>query len=146
MSHVRSQIRSAVQTALMGLATTGNQVFASRTYHLRDDDLPALLIKTESESVIEVTLSSDAMMTRELTLVVEGYAKANDALDETLDDIADEVESELNESTLDGLCRNCIIESTEIGFDDTLDQPVGRISLTFKIVYFTGASTPSVAL
>ena len=58
MAHIRKTIRENIGTALTGLSTTGTSVFESRTFPLNFSALPALLIYTKDEEVIEFSLKT----------------------------------------------------------------------------------------
>jgi hypothetical protein len=49
-NHVRQQIRERVATTLTGLTTTGSKVYQSRVYPLAANNLPGLLVFTNSET------------------------------------------------------------------------------------------------
>ena len=88
MSHIRTQIRNKVATALDRLTTTQRNVFKGRFYGLQSAKLPALLVYTSSESAEVTTMGTGRNSDRILTLVVEGYAKSNAVVEDTLDKIA----------------------------------------------------------
>lgn len=145
MSHVRQQIREAAATVLTGLATTGSNVFKSRVRVLSDDDLPALIITTNSETIDDSSVDG-SLLYRTLTVSVRGVAKVTAAIDDTLDTIAAEVETTLTAESLGGLVKSITLESIEIEIDDTLDRPAGSIVINFQAIYLTAPGTPGVAL
>ena len=145
MSHVRRQIREAAAAAVTGLATTSTRVFQSRIYPLRDADLPCLLINTDDED-IESGGVADAAMRRDLRLSVRGVAMVGDALDDTLDGIAEQVEAALAGSTLGGLVKMLDISGIRVEMDDGVQKPVGVISLDYRATYFTTPAAPGTAL
>lgn len=150
MSHVRTQIRNAAAALLTGLATTGSNVFKTRTVPLDDAELPALKIYTNDEEIAPQTFHTNPLLERALQLTVVGCAKANSTLDDTLDDIAAEVEAKLNESeannTFSGLAKSTVLQSLKVDTSDDLEQPVGTIEMNFTVVYYTQAATPEIAI
>ena len=143
MTHARQQIREAAATLLTGLTTTGSRVHQSRLPYVTLDDtlLPALLITTEDEQVAQATVHGH--LERRLTLNVAGLAKAAANLDDTLDTIAAEVETALGAvPTLSGKCTYHGLTGIRVGLDDSLEKPVGRIDLSFEVLYFTNAGAP----
>jgi hypothetical protein len=134
MSHVRTQIRDDIATRLTGLATTGNRVHQSRIPPRGDADLPCLLITTNDEEIEQSLIGG--LFQRHLELVVIGVAKANSAIDDTLDAIALDVET-----TMAG-DRRASLMRIETDFDDELDRPVGRIALHYRVFYSTRAGDP----
>lgn len=135
MPHVRQQIREAVAAAVTGLATTGNRVSQSRMAPRRAGDLPCLLVETADERIEQ---GAQNRITRELTVLVRGFAKANAALDDTLDTIAKEVEVALaSAGHLGGLVPGGVtLVNLSTDFDDTLEQPAGVIVIELRAVYF----------
>tara|TARA_R100000734_G_C3318312_1_gene112338 strand:- start:2302 stop:2748 length:447 start_codon:yes stop_codon:yes gene_type:complete len=146
-NHIRQQIREQVATTLTGLTTTGSNVFQSRVYHLQDSNLPALLIYTATESSEAVTIGTTRNIERILELNIEGYAKATTNSDDTVDTIAKEVEVALaSDVTINGLAKDCFIESTEISYNGEGEQPLAVIKMIFAVHYITAEGTPDTAI
>jgi hypothetical protein len=141
--HARQIIREAVATLLTGLTTTGANVFQSRVHNIQESELPCLLILTDDESVdIENSLLNAPA--RLLGLTIEGKAKATATLDDTLDDIAAEVEVAMAaDITIGGLTENVYLESTSIQFTGEGDQPIGSVTLSYIVSYRTPFGDPS---
>ena len=146
-NHVRQQIREKIGTTLTGLTTTGSNVFESRVYPLENANLPALIIYTKEESSEPIVIGTQRLMSRELSVVVEGYAKATSNFDDTIDTISKEVEEAIAaDRTLDGLAKDCYLESTEIEFNGEGEKPLGYVSLTFLTNYYVKEKNPDVAV
>lgn len=146
MSHVRQQIRDAVVTRVTGLTTTGINVFNSRVYSLADEKLPALAVYTKSEDSGIATMGRK--MDRNLDIVIEGYAKGADALGNTLDTIAAEVEAAIGtDGNLSGLGKLNGLKGTEVEFrGGEAEKPIGVVRLTYNIFYQTSAGDAETAL
>ena len=144
-NHIRQQIREKFGTTLTGLTTTGSRVYESRVYPL--ETVPALVIYTKSETSKPIVIGTDRVMSRELSVVVEGYAKATSNFDDTIDTISKEVEEAIAaDRTLDGLAKDCYLESTEIEFNGEGEKPLGYVSLTFLTNYYVQETNPDVAV
>ena len=144
-NHVRQQIREKFGTTLTGLTTTGSRVYESRVYPL--ETVPALVIYTKSETSEPIVIGTDRVMSRELSVVVEGYAKATSNFDDTIDTISKEVEEAISaDRTLGGLAKDTYIESTEIEYTGDGEQPVGYVSLTFLTNYYVQETNPDIAV
>jgi hypothetical protein len=144
-NHIRQQIREKIGTILTGLNTTGSRVYESRVYPL--ETVPALVIYTKAESSEPIVIGTDRVMSRELSVVVEGYAKATSNFDDTIDTISKEVEEAIAaDRTLDGLAKDCYLESTEIEFNAEGEKPLGYVSLTFLTNYYVKETNPDVAV
>ena len=146
-NHIRQQIREKFGTTLTGLTTTGSNVFESRVYPLENTNLPALIIYTKSETSEPIVIGTQRLMSRELSVVVEGYAKATSNFDDTIDTISKEVEAAIAaDRTLDGLAKDTYLESTEIEFNAEGEKPLGYVSLTFLTNYYVKENAPDVAV
>lgn len=142
MSHARKTIRDAVVSAVTGLTTTGTRVYPSRVFPLSDENLPGLLVYTSLEEINEEEGKQAQLQFRNLDIVVEGYDKLTAGLDDKLDTIAGEVENALfgaGFATFDLL-------TTETDFEDGIEKPVGKITLTFRAQYITAEGAPGTAL
>lgn len=146
-NHIRQQIREKFGTLLTGLTTTGSNVYQSRVYPLENANLPALIIYTKSEESEPIVIGIDRVMSRVLSVVVEGYTKATSNFDDTIDTISKEVEAAIAaDRTLDGLTKDTYLESTEIEFNAEGEKPLGYVSLTFLTNYYVKESAPDVAV
>ena len=56
MIHFRTQIREAAAAALIGLATTGANVFQSRLHPIAEAKLPCLLVNTDDEEISALSI------------------------------------------------------------------------------------------
>ena len=145
--HARQAIREAAAALLTGLTTTGSRVHQSRLPYVTLDtgELPALLVTTEDESIDAANVHNG--LERRLTLTVSGLAKTGSTLDDTLDTIAAEVETALGgHRTLSGTCTDSRITSIRVGIDTSLETDVGRVDLTFEVLYFTNAGAPGTLI
>lgn len=146
-NHIRQQIREYFGTNLTGLSTTGSNVYESRVYPIENSKLPALIIYTKSETSEPIVIGTDRVMSRELSVVVEGYAKATSDFDDTIDTISKEVEQAIAaDRTLDGKAKDTYLESTEIEFNGEGEKPLGYVSLTFLTNYYVKENNPDVAV
>jgi hypothetical protein len=146
-NHIRQQIREYFGTNLTGLSTTGSNVYESRVYPIENSKLPALVIYTKSETSEPIVIGTDRVMSRELSVVVEGYAKATSNFDDTIDTISKEVEEAIAaDRTLGGLAKDTYLESTQIDFNAEGEKPLGFVSLTFISNYYVKEKNPDVAV
>ena len=146
-NHIRQQIREYFGTTLTGLSTTGSNSYESRVYPIENSKLPALVIYTKSETSEPIVIGTDRVMSRELSVVVEGYAKATSNFDDTIDTISKEVEEAIAaDRTLGGLAKDTYLESTEIEFNSEGEKPLGFVSLTFISNYYVKEKNPDVAV
>lgn len=146
-NHVRQQIREKVGTTLTGLTTTGSNIYESRVYPLEAGNLPALVVYTKNEESEPIVIGTNRLSSRNLSLIVEIYAKTTTNFDDTIDTISKEVEVAIAaDTTLDGLTKDIYLESTEIEYNGEGEQPVGYATLTFLTNYYVQEKNPDVAV
>lgn len=146
MAHVRKQIRDALATAVTGLATTGANVYTSRVYPISSASLPALLVYTKEETSEYLTLTQPRTIDRTLSAVIEIYVQGNTTYDDTIDSIAAEIETALDDVTLSGIAKDLTITSFSSDFSGDPDQPVGTAILSIDVEYVTIEGNPEVAV
>ena len=146
MAHARTQIRQALVTRLSGLTTTDNRVEANRIYEVQDASLPALNIIVDAEDVERDTMGG--ILRRSATIVVEGYARASDNIDDVLDQIATEVEIAIAGDPLLGalLSDPMDVVGIDIDLDAEAKSPAGRISMQYAAAYRTARTDPETPL
>jgi hypothetical protein len=141
--HARQAIREAAAAAVTGLALTGARVFQSRMR--AQDELPCLLVTTNSEDVSREDLGD--MEQRDIEIEFLGVAKAASNVDDTLDTIAEQVETALGaNNTLGGNVKRMQLTALRPEFDDELEQPVGLMRMTYRATYYTNAGVPGTTL
>lgn len=149
MAHIRTSIRSAVVTALTGLTTTGARVFPSRVRPLQDSELPCLLVFLDDEEIAVGSVQQHPLLERRATLRVRALAKATATMDATLDTMLGEVETALGnlaDPSLGGLITSQIIPAgIEVDIDDSLEKPVGMMTISMPVQYFTFAGAPGAS-
>lgn len=124
--------------AVTGLTTTGANVFQTRVYPVRAGELPCLLVYVDGEQVDESTL--DEIDERRIAVRIEALAKAAADLDDTLDQIAKEVEIALETPVAIGSTTTQLgYTGCEIELRDELQVPHGSAVLAFEAVLFTSA-------
>ena len=148
MTHVRKQIRDRAAVVIDGLTTTGTNVFKSRLFPFQQSNLPAWTVVTNEEEIAE-SISMSKTQERELTLQFSGYARAidGDTLEDTLDLMAEELETVVVLSAFPNLLKKIEYQSTEYEFDvDDTDQVFGEIAVIYRVLYYTAEGDPSTAL
>ncbi len=146
MTHIRQQIRDRIIADVTGLTTTGANVYDSKLYNILQGELPALAVYTQNETSEISTIAPNVTLDRELEVIIECYAEANQNIENTLDTIAGEVENSLGtDLTLNNLCITQFLSSTDIDFTSEGEKPLGICKLTYNVRYMntvTNSSTP----
>ncbi len=137
MTHPRQNIREAVAVRLR---ETFANVFASRAKPLFDQDLPAVLVYTNSEQIKKERWDTDGFgpLTRELDLYVEAVDIGKDNLDNQLDTMAGQIESALDGWEIPNR-KNAILRFTGTDTDINIDgnKTYGAVRLAFTLTYLT---------
>ena len=146
-NHLRRQIRERAATTLTGLTTTGSNVFQSRVYPMESAGLPGLCIYTTEETVEIQSMGGTRNVSRDLTLIVEGYATDSANVDDTLDQIGKEIEIAMSgDITLNDLAQDSYLSSVEITLSGDGSTGIGKITHSYTVVYQTAENAPDAAL
>lgn len=145
MAHIRKQVRDAARADLLGLPTTGANVFSGRVSPIDKGEMPCLNTFILDENAEWDTVPNIARTGR---LVIEGRAQANDDLLDTLDQIAAEVEAKLYGATasLDLLLQNIDVPTTQIEIAEPSQgaaRRTGIIRILVPVTYRTAITDPT---
>ncbi len=146
-NHLRRQIRERAATTLTGLTTTGSNVFQSRVYPMESAGLPGLCIYTTDEAIEIQSMGATRHVSRDLTLIVEGYATDSANVDDTLDQIGKEIEIAMSgDITLNDLAQDSYLSSVEITLSGDGSTGIGKITHSYTVVYQNAENAPDAAL
>ena len=146
-NHLRRQIRERVATTLTGLSTTGSNVFQSRIYPMESAGLPGLCIYTQEESVGIQSMGGTRNVSRDLTLIIEGYASASSNIDDTMDAIGKEVEVAMaGDIEINNLAQDSYLSGVEITLSGDGSTGIGKIAHSYTVVYQNAENAPDAAL
>ena len=146
-NHLRRQIRERVATTLTGLSTTGSNVFQSRIYPMESAGLPGLCVYTQEESVGIQSMGGTRNVSRDLTLIIEGYASASSNIDDTMDAIGKEVEVAMaGDIEINNLAQDSYLSSVEITLSGDGSTGIGKITHSYIVVYQNAENAPDAAL
>lgn len=145
--HVRRQLRDAVAAAVTGLATSGARVYTESARIMQDQHLPGLKIYTGDEAGEDETIHSPSVRARTVELVVECVAKAESGMDDTLDQMALEVEQALASGvTVDGQPVALPYDGLESRSTGEPEQFTGSLALRFNVSLRNLADAPDVLI
>lgn len=138
MSIQRKRIREKMVEILRAGATqVGEKVYGSRARAFFQEELPAVCVYFYNETVEEFN-ASPRELKRTAKFRVEVLAKADEDLDNLMDEIGDEVEKILhNANDLDGLVNDLVLSDSQAAILADGEQPVGSLQLTFDVEYLT---------
>lgn len=149
MAHARESIRKAVVTAVTSLTTTSTRVHSRPLHTHLVADLPNLSVVTANgpetkSSSFENEYSSMEM--RALPVTIEGRVCTLTDYEDTLDDIAAEVEAAMmTNAALWALANDVELLSTAIEIDGDGEKPVGVITMEWVVTYRVDSTAPTTA-
>jgi len=136
MSHQRLEIREHVTTLLRD-NIQNVQVFSSRLRALNNENLPAILIYTRTEST-EKFAEAPRELDRNLELLVEIKVDGLYDCDDVADQFAGQVEDLIHQDDSFGeLVNDVLLSNTDIEFFNEGAKPFCVARLTFDVQYFT---------
>lgn len=145
MTHSRTTIRRTIVSLFKNHSTLkrviGDRVYESKIYPI--DNTPSIVVYTPNEQVIDWTIGFPRTQTRQLTLLIEIYAKENTAIDQMSNSLTLEVEQILGEDpSLGGMIKDLLLNSSETIFSSECDKPIAIATLTYHITYRTKENAP----
>lgn len=148
MSHVRTQIRKAMVTRLSGLPTTSAAVFGQRIRPIAAVP-PFLTVYLGDDEGELLTVGDDRIEQHNADLVITAYAKDSGDMEDILDQIALEVQTQVattTDLTFGGLVKLIGAPRIEPDVDDSLEKPCGVNRITYPITYFIAGTNPAVSI
>ncbi len=146
MTHARTIIRKNIVSLLKNNSAlkrvVGDRVYESKVYPI--DSVPSIIVYTPNEQVINYTIGFPRTQTRQLTLVIEIFAKENTSIDQTSDSLSLEVEDILgSDPTLGSMIKDLTLNSSETILSGEGDKPIAVTTLTYHLTYRTKENSPS---
>lgn len=142
--HPRCIIRKAVVEKLKESDTLAkDHVYDSRVKPLFDQHLPALLVYTRDEKVLENQYDGDGFFPykRQLDIAVEGILANSPELDELIDKLALDIEYALLGFEIPGFL-NAVIKMISTETDVVIDGAhcYGAVRINYTISYYTATN------
>ena len=145
MSHQRKLIRQKVIELLLRERTPGtyptdaeNRVMSTRVTPFWESELPAINVYNGTDRA-DVFDQAPRRMKHDFSLIVECVADAtSDGIDDTLDDLARQVERVISvNDTLEGTCADILLNNTETTIRENGDRFIGAARMEFRVEYYT---------
>lgn len=145
-THVRTQLRQALQVALTGLPTTLDRVSINRSSPVPASRTPCLLVTTPSEEVEQMGMGVAYVM-RNITVQVDAVA-SGDGIDDQLDQMAAEVEQAIFtvKEGFSAIKGDPLYQGMQLERDDSTSPPLGYLRMTYQISLITAATDPKTPL
>ena len=151
MSHPRTSIIKALvdklKTKIDNVFSTDaeDRVYGNRAKPLFDQFLPAIIVYTRSENILEERFASDGygVSKRELEVAIEAVVLGNEKVDDVLDNITKQIEDTLDGFEMESRKADVLkLKSTEIDVSIEGSKIYGASRLTYGIIYYTPNKQP----
>jgi hypothetical protein len=141
MAHQRQTIRRAATAQLLDRTAAGARVYATRVVPWKRIELPAVAVYALEELVDPASqTTAPRELTRTLQLSLEGAVILSTAVDDALDNLAEEIERAVHaDETFAGTASDSILTATELEVFEEGERCIGLIRLTYSVTYFTHA-------
>jgi hypothetical protein len=137
MSHSRKLIRDKIVTLLTGATSAGSKIFPCQSRPVGEDQLPCILVYTNSESV-DIFQESPRQYERKTSISIEIQAAADETLEDTLDGIAEQIENKLMQDyTLGDTAADLILKETDVTMSSRGDTVIGSCRLTYLVLWYS---------
>lgn len=147
MTHVRHKIRDAAVAALTGLSQTASRVYPGRTRKLAADHQPTLLVYFSTEQSDVNAQGANAILSRNLRVLVEIATVTADVPDETLDAIAAEIETAMaTNGALLSITQEVTLVGSTLQVRAEAENHIGSLTLEYRVVYRTREVAPTASV
>lgn len=147
MTHVRQQVRNKF-TEILG-TIPGSKVFPSRVHPLSKEDMPCYIVKSGS-SIVEPAVKSrmqPALQKRWIETEVYVFARSNEKIEDTLDEMTAIVENKVfDDPTLGSVAAETILQNTESFIGGDPSAPMGACRMSFLSLVLTKEGSPETPI
>lgn len=151
MNHQRTAIRKALvdrlKTKIDDVFPTDaeDKIYGSRSKPLFDQHLPAILIYSRNENILEERFTNDGYgaTKRELEIAIEAVVLGNENVDDALDKIAMQIESAFDGWEMATRKSDVLkLKSTDIDVSIEGSKIYGAVRLNYSIIYYAPNKQP----
>ena len=144
MSNIREQIAEDIVTDLQGITVPGIVLVSRNPINTTDLSMaqyPAIMVRTTTESREDATMQTDTLRFGTIDYTITGFVRAdssattvNNSIDTQRNELIEAISEALEEDrTRNAKALNSFV--TEVTVDDASIFPIGRIDITFRVLY-----------
>ena len=144
MANVREQIAEDIVTDLQGITTPGVVIVSRNPINTTDLSIaqyPAIMVRTTTESREDATMSNSNLRFGTIDYTITGFVRAessattvNNSIDTQRNTLIEAISEKFEEDrTRNSKALNSFV--TEVTVDDGTVFPIGRIDITFRVLY-----------
>lgn len=131
----RQQIREAIKNMLLNNTDAGANVYSNRVSAFWKSELPSISIFMRDEALTPRDMANKNYI-RKSNVLIEIHAEANEGLDDTLDEINEQVEAILLADTgLINTVQGLVFTDLEFEVANDASTNIGVLTLTLQITY-----------
>lgn len=151
MSHARTQVQSAIVTALQGITGFSTKVFAARVNPVEEADLPVMLVYSTEETIETGVMNPPRSQFRALTVMVDCVIQQSSGFDTELDDLQEDVEKVLGGATFLATINSAKWHDiTLVSANKTMSGEPGTttaaLRLEYRVQYSTRENAPQTLI
>lgn len=144
MPHKRKPVRTKIRDLLLNQTLAGPRVFENRTRKWGENEMPAICVYTDKES-IEIHSHSPREYLRKLSITIECVHVLAKNVDDVLDTISDQVEVLLRQDdTLGGLVGSFELQESESAVVGESMKELGAVRLFYEAEYLSDESPNAI--
>ena len=147
--HVRTQVRQAFVNTLKTLPGFVERVFPSRAYVIPHNQMPCFCVYGDPELLEKAVKShhQPGIQKRHIRTQVFAITKADDNIEDAVDDLCEKVETKVFEDfTLGGLVAETTLIDTSTHISGEPGSLVGTAVMTFESIVFTKEGKPDISI
>ena len=144
MANIREQIAEDIVTDLQGITVPGIVLVSRNPINTTDLSMaqyPAIMVRTTTETREDATMQTDTLRFGTIDYTITGFVRAdssattvNNSIDTQRNELIEAISEALEEDrTRNAKAMNSFV--TEVTVDDASIFPIGRIDITFRVLY-----------
>ena len=151
MSHVKSQVRDAIVTALGGITALSGRVHANRVNPVQHGDMPVALVFVTEEEITTDTIGHPRHQTRAISVMVDLLVETTEDFDDDLDDLQVSVETVLGGSAFlatmnSAKWRDLTLVATEKALNGEGQVTVAGLRMEYRVECATRENNPETLI
>ena len=144
MANIREQIAEDIVTDLQGITVPGIVLVSRNPINTTDLSIaqyPCIMVRTSEESREDATMQGDTLRFGTIDYTITGYVRAdssattvNNSIDTQRNELIEAISEALEvDRTRNAKAMNSFV--TDVSVDDGTVYPLGRIDITFRVLY-----------
>ena len=151
MSHVKTQVRDTIVTALGTVTALTGRVYANRVNPVQSGDMPVALVFVTEEEITTDTMGHPRHQTRIISVMVDLVVETTEDFDDDLDDLQAAVETVLGGATFlatmnSAKWRDLTLVATEKALNGDGKITVAALRMEYRVECATRENNPETLI